>query len=191
MATQPDAGWYDDGTGKQRWWDGTRWTEHYIDLRERWTELHAGAAPATQPAKAGWYDDGRGRMRWWDGRRWTDASHFSGEEETFAGIVVDGRWIHFGALSQPIAGATASHVSGTELLKKGGLSKPAVARTLFGPSGQITPRLLPRSVYAGAGYLVVDVGGQVWLATVPAGEEAHAGRFATWINNVSEHYRYR
>ena len=35
MATQPDAGWYDDGTGKQRWWDGTRWTEHYIDLRER------------------------------------------------------------------------------------------------------------------------------------------------------------
>ncbi|MGB3376178.1 MAG: DUF2510 domain-containing protein [Microbacterium sp.] len=23
------AGWYDDGSGRQRWWDGTQWTEHY------------------------------------------------------------------------------------------------------------------------------------------------------------------
>lgn len=23
------AGWYDDGSGRQRWWDGERWTEHY------------------------------------------------------------------------------------------------------------------------------------------------------------------
>jgi hypothetical protein len=22
-------GWYDDGSGRQRWWDGTQWTEHY------------------------------------------------------------------------------------------------------------------------------------------------------------------
>lgn len=25
------AGWYDDGSGRQRWWDGTAWTEHYAD----------------------------------------------------------------------------------------------------------------------------------------------------------------
>lgn len=27
----PQAGWYDDGlgTGRQRWWDGSRWTEQY------------------------------------------------------------------------------------------------------------------------------------------------------------------
>lgn len=25
------AGWYDDGSGRQRWWDGTLWTEHYAD----------------------------------------------------------------------------------------------------------------------------------------------------------------
>lgn len=23
------AGWYDDGSGRQRWWDGQRWTEHF------------------------------------------------------------------------------------------------------------------------------------------------------------------
>lgn len=28
MSTTP-AGWYDDGTGRQRWWDGQQWTEHF------------------------------------------------------------------------------------------------------------------------------------------------------------------
>jgi hypothetical protein len=37
----------------------------------------------------------------------------------------------------------------------------------------------------------VEVGGQVWLATVPAGQDAAARQFVTWVNNVSEHYRYR
>ena len=56
-------------------------------------------------------------------RRWTDAFKFSGEEQSLAGIVVDGRWIHFGALSQPVAGAIASYVSGAELIKRGRLSR--------------------------------------------------------------------
>ncbi len=25
----PPPGWYDDGTGRQRWWDGVQWTSHY------------------------------------------------------------------------------------------------------------------------------------------------------------------
>ena len=28
MSTTP-AGWYDDGSGRQRWWDGQQWTEHF------------------------------------------------------------------------------------------------------------------------------------------------------------------
>ncbi|MFC4138817.1 MULTISPECIES: DUF2510 domain-containing protein [unclassified Microbacterium] len=26
------AGWYDDGSGRQRWWDGAQWTEHYAPV---------------------------------------------------------------------------------------------------------------------------------------------------------------
>ena len=26
-----DAGWFDDGSGKQRWWDGTAWTDRYLE----------------------------------------------------------------------------------------------------------------------------------------------------------------
>jgi hypothetical protein len=33
------AGWYDDGSGRQRWWDGANWSDHYQDQ-----------APATSPA---------------------------------------------------------------------------------------------------------------------------------------------
>lgn len=191
MSSGPEAGWYDDGHGKQRWWDGRRWTEHYVDLSERDVELHSGAAPSGRAAAAGWYDDGRGRSRWWDGSRWTDAARFSGSEETFAGLVVDGRWIHFGASSQPVAGAVASLETGIDLLRRGRLGKPATARVLYGASGLITPRLLQRSVHPGAGYVLVEVAGQVWLAPVPAGEDSRARQFAAWINTVSEHYRYR
>lgn len=27
--TNPQAGYYDDGSGRQRWWDGTQWTDNY------------------------------------------------------------------------------------------------------------------------------------------------------------------
>lgn len=29
--TNAAAGWYDDGSGRQRWWDGSQWTEHFAD----------------------------------------------------------------------------------------------------------------------------------------------------------------
>jgi hypothetical protein len=36
------AGWYPDGSGGNRWWDGTQWTEHF----------QAPEAPAPEPAPA-------------------------------------------------------------------------------------------------------------------------------------------
>lgn len=60
------AGWYDDGSGRLRWWDGQQWTEHY----------HVGNPRTAAPA--GWYDDGSGRQRWWDGQEWTE--HFQGSQ---------------------------------------------------------------------------------------------------------------
>jgi len=30
--TKPPPGWYDDGSGRQRYWDGTQWTEHFAPL---------------------------------------------------------------------------------------------------------------------------------------------------------------
>lgn len=39
------AGWYDDGSGRQRWWDGAQWTEHFAPV-----EPAAPAAPAAPVA---------------------------------------------------------------------------------------------------------------------------------------------
>ncbi|WP_292699699.1 DUF2510 domain-containing protein [Microbacterium sp. 69-10] len=40
------AGWYDDGSGRQRWWDGSRWTENYAPAGD-------GAAADGPAASAG------------------------------------------------------------------------------------------------------------------------------------------
>ena len=37
------AGWYDDGNGRHRWWDGQTWTEHTRDV--------APQRPETAPAE--------------------------------------------------------------------------------------------------------------------------------------------
>lgn len=42
------AGWYDDGSGRQRWWDGVRWTEHYAP--EQAMPAGQAATPQTMPA---------------------------------------------------------------------------------------------------------------------------------------------
>jgi hypothetical protein len=44
------AGWYDDGSGRQRWWDGQQWTEHFAPEAAAPVEEEA-AAPAVPAAK--------------------------------------------------------------------------------------------------------------------------------------------
>ncbi|MFD5224379.1 DUF2510 domain-containing protein [Microbacterium sp. NPDC058342] len=43
------AGWYDDGSGRQRWWDGEQWTERYADG----DATAAGSAPSAPDAMTG------------------------------------------------------------------------------------------------------------------------------------------
>ena len=46
MERAPVAGWYDDGTGQVRWWDGDGWTEHVAPASAMPAEAAAHAAPA-------------------------------------------------------------------------------------------------------------------------------------------------
>ncbi|QEA30149.1 DUF2510 domain-containing protein [Microbacterium sp. CBA3102] len=43
------AGWYDDGSGNQRWWDGQQWTEHVVAAPPRPAEPAPEPAPAPAP----------------------------------------------------------------------------------------------------------------------------------------------
>lgn len=62
-------GWYDDGHGQQRYWDGKRWTENV--LPPEYLEHNALSAD-TGSAPPGWYDDGHEQQRYWDGKQWTE-----------------------------------------------------------------------------------------------------------------------
>ncbi|WP_235008325.1 DUF2510 domain-containing protein [Microbacterium timonense] len=191
MATQPAPGWYDDGTGKQRWWDGERWTPQYIDLREGDVQLRTDAGPpASGPAQPGWYDDQRGRTRWWDGHRWTREVRYSGQEQEFAGVVIDGRWIHFGDLSLPVGEVEASVDSGDALLRRPSFTRAAVERRMIGTGGPITPHTLHRAIDRARPHLVVASPSQVWVAPFPAARETEARRFAAWVGTSAQHYRY-
>ena len=43
------AGWYDDGSGRQRWWDGEKWTEHFADQQAAATSAAASNGVSASP----------------------------------------------------------------------------------------------------------------------------------------------
>lgn len=43
------AGWYDDGTGQQRYWDGQQWLDH---VQADVAPAHVEVAPASAPLQA-------------------------------------------------------------------------------------------------------------------------------------------
>ncbi|MBP1325319.1 hypothetical protein JOF28_000551 [Leucobacter exalbidus] len=62
------AGWYDDGSGRQRWWDGNQWADRFLDQDAPQSALAAATAtvppqsaesPSASGAKKAWY------KRWW------------------------------------------------------------------------------------------------------------------------------
>lgn len=49
-----DAGWYDDGSGRQRWWDGSDWVDQYQQKRGlRWLVAPSSTAIRTP---FNWFD---------------------------------------------------------------------------------------------------------------------------------------
>lgn len=61
------AGWYDDGSGRQRWWDGSAWTEQFLDAQP------SAAAPAKAGGLGGWAQG--------VGQRMTSKHDHSGDED--------------------------------------------------------------------------------------------------------------
>lgn len=50
MTNQTPAGWYPAEEGKVRWWDGTAWTDHYLDEGAATAPSAPSQAPADDPA---------------------------------------------------------------------------------------------------------------------------------------------
>lgn len=51
---KPYPGWFDDGSGQQRWWDGQGWTDYYFDAAsgaviDRGSELVGTTTPTAKP----------------------------------------------------------------------------------------------------------------------------------------------
>ena len=185
-----EAGWYDDGAGYQRWWDGDAWTDDYADMSGTTVELHT-SNPVSQKLPMGWYDDGRGRLRWWDGEAWTDRAQFLSAHHSFSGITVAGSLIFLGDLSQPVAGVMASFETAGEISERSTLTRAAAGGLLFGPAGMITGAMLRKKVDRREFYISIDGPEQFWVAPVSPAFGLQARQFVGWVNSVSRHYLRR
>ncbi|KRA23320.1 hypothetical protein ASD65_01965 [Microbacterium sp. Root61] len=193
-----EAGWYDDGRGLQRWWDGAKWTEHYADMSGSRVELHADAPVATRADSAavastiavmpGWYDDKRGRIRWWDGHHWSSKTQFSPTAHSFAGITVDGGWIHYLDASQPTADVIATYETAGAILERSTFTRATAGGLVLGPPGMNTGALFKKKVDRREFYLAIDGADQYWIVAVPPALGTQARQFVAWVNTVSRQH---
>lgn len=191
MSGAAEPGWYDDGTGTQRWWDGTRWTGVHADFSGSVPELRTDSlSTAPVMGQAGWYDDGRGRLRWWDGRRWTAEVRHTDDAREYGGIILDGRWIHYGERSLPVKDVAARVTTIADISKSRVLQDAVIARSIRGPAGRISAGQFGR-LDRRAQYLAIEGGQELWLSPAPPQSQAQAGQFAAWVNTCAVHYRYR
>jgi hypothetical protein len=66
-AVKTPAGWYDDpqSPGRRRYWDGSRWTEHYAAGAQQATQPMPGVVPPVQQASAIPKPAPAGGLKWW------------------------------------------------------------------------------------------------------------------------------
>jgi len=186
-----EPGWYDDGSGRQRWWDGTAWGEHYVDMSGSTVELQTSTPGIVAAQVAGWYNDGRGRLRWWDGHRWGAQTQIPAGARSFAGVSLAGDWIHYADLSQPVSGVMASFESGRDIGGKATLTRAAARGSLFGPTGQLTEATFAKRIDRRRLYLAIDGPEQFWIVPADGARTAQAAAFVADVNDAARHYRRR
>jgi hypothetical protein len=80
-ASSPSAGYYDDGSGQQRYWDGQQWSgaanaavAGEVPTAADPPRARTDSESSSAATHAGWYQDATNpsQMRWWDGTAWTD-----------------------------------------------------------------------------------------------------------------------
>lgn len=78
LGRDPAPGWYHEGHGAARWWNGTRWTVHVCTVQEALARQQVSPVAATPPSTAqvaspaGWYPTHtQGVLAYWDGHAWT------------------------------------------------------------------------------------------------------------------------
>lgn len=137
------AGWYPDQSqpGRQRYFDGTRWTDNYYHGTAGTPPMCAAppadlSRAATQPP-AGWYPDSDAplaRRRYWDGLQWTN--HYADAEIKTPNI----GWKVYLTLAAVFVMLVASAVAGSEKSSRPD-SSPGDG-DLSGPSGVLVAALL-------------------------------------------------
>ena len=156
------AGWYDDGTGHERWWNGDRWADHM---------------------PAGWYNDSRGRRRWWDGTELVTKP--DGE---FFGLLVHKGLIAYGGQTQPVAGVQVVVETAGELYARSSVGRTAVGGVLFGPAGLIVGAMFKKKQDLRELYMLVDGPEYAWAIAVSPRLGMQARQFAAWTMSMSKHY---